>query len=99
MAFLTFLMHPGMSSPGDKDEPCGLTNDSVTLQLQLSSAKAESLADLFYRSKAYFFKVVFNSFFTVLVSYRRRDTDFKIYLHVVSYPGGFFFRWESTWEG
>lgn len=64
-----------------------------TLQLQLSSAKAESLADLFYKSKVYFFIVVLNPFFTVLVSYRRRDLVFKLFVHVASCPGGFFFRW------
>lgn len=94
-------MHRGTASPGDKDEPCGLKNDSV---VEYSSAPAEfsqswKLGWPFLQEQGLFFKVVLNPFFTVLVSYRRRGIVFKLFVQVVSCPGGFFFRWKSTWEG
>lgn len=51
----------------------------------------------FLQEQGLFF-IVLNPLFTVLVSYRR-DMVFKLFLRVLSCPGGFFFRWKSTWEG
>lgn len=103
MAFLTFLMHPGSASPGDKDEPCGLTNDSAEGGVS-SSAPAElsqswKLGWPFLQEQGLFFKLVLNPYFTLLVPYRGREMVFKLYSQVVPCPEGFILRWKSTWGG